>query len=712
MFSRSSIGLALCLGVLFVATGTAAATPNLMNYQGQLDSSGSPISGTYQMVFTIYDAPTGGAVLWTETQSGVSVQNGLCNVLLGTVNPIVDSVFASTACYLGIQVGSDPEMTPRSHIVTVGYAHRVSTVDGATGGTISGDVSIQSDLTVSGKAKIGSLNGNPGAAAFVAGESNLASGDYSTVGGGEDCGAEGNYATVGGGYNSMAKASNSTVSGGRNNITWSQGSTVSGGEENRINGAATFGSVIAGGVDNLISGTGVNQASVIGGGSANTVSGRYSSILGSEGNTIFAHYSYLFGIGGTLTHDSTFMVDMPHIRFGDSLTGYDFPTADGSADQVMTTNGSGQLSWADQSGGGPTSGWEDDGGVVRLEDSSDLVGIGTVAPGDLLEVAHANARGITIAGDADSTSPFLTLVNPDNDSVSILTARDGRAFDFEYGDGNRLMVIENAGDVGIGTADPFARLDVWKIDSPGPVYAVMGTASSLGNASNIKYGVFGNAAADEGRKHGVFGTAYGTGGDKYGVYGDASGGGGIAYGVYGRATGSGTNYAGYFEGNVAVTGTLSKGGGSFKIDHPLDPENKYLYHSFVESPDMMNVYNGNVRLDARGEATVELPDYFQSLNRDFRYQLTCIGGFAPVYVAAEISGNRFSIGGGEAGMKVSWQVTGVRQDLFANTHRIPVEEDKPSAERGKYLHPKAYGLGIERGIDADHQALEVEDDVR
>src|SRR5262249_17366466 len=116
----------------------------------------------------------------------------------------------------------------------------------------------------------------------------------------------------------------------------------------------------------------------------------------------------------------------------------------------------------------------------------------------------------------------------------------------------------------------------------------------------------------------------------------------------------------HINGNVDVTGTISKGAGSFKIDHPLDPENKYLYHSFVESPDMMNIYNGTAVLDDHGEATIMLPNWFEALNRDFRYQLTCIGGFAPVYVAHEIAGNSFRIGGGKSGLKVSWQVTGVR----------------------------------------------------
>ena len=155
-----------------------------------------------------------------------------------------------------------------------------------------------------------------------------------------------------------------------------------------------------------------------------------------------------------------------------------------------------------------------------------------------------------------------------------------------------------------------------------------------------------------------------------------------------------SNIAGNLQvgGNLSVSGTLSKGAGMFKIDHPLDPQNKYLQHSFVESPDMMNVYNGNIVLDDRGEGTVILPPYFEALNGGFRYQLTCIGGFAPIFVAEEIQENRFKIAGGDPQMRVSWQVTGIRQDPYAQANRIPVEKEKPEAERGGYLHPEVYGV--------------------
>jgi hypothetical protein len=162
--------------------------------------------------------------------------------------------------------------------------------------------------------------------------------------------------------------------------------------------------------------------------------------------------------------------------------------------------------------------------------------------------------------------------------------------------------------------------------------------------------------------------------------------------------GASAGLAGDFDGSVVISGRLVKGSGSFKIDHPLDPENKYLSHSFVESPDMMNIYNGNVTTDSNGDALVQLPDYFTALNRDFRYQLTAIGTFADSVVAEKITGDHFRIKTSLPNVKVSWQVTGIRQDAFANRSRIPVEENKPEVERGFYLHPEAFGQPPEKGI--------------
>jgi hypothetical protein len=145
-------------------------------------------------------------------------------------------------------------------------------------------------------------------------------------------------------------------------------------------------------------------------------------------------------------------------------------------------------------------------------------------------------------------------------------------------------------------------------------------------------------------------------------------------------------------GNLTVTGAITAGVKDFKIDHPLDPTNKYLYHSSVESSEMMNIYTGNALLDNSGEAVVSLPKWFEALNADFRYQLTAVGAAAPnLHVAQEIANHRFSIAGGAPGMKVSWQVTGVRHDAYAKAHPLAVEVRKSEKERGHYLHPDAYG---------------------
>lgn len=180
------------------------------------------------------------------------------------------------------------------------------------------------------------------------------------------------------------------------------------------------------------------------------------------------------------------------------------------------------------------------------------------------------------------------------------------------------------------------------------------------------------------------------------MYGVANSG-SVAWGVWGKST---SGYAGYFSGKVEVTGNFHVGGTkSFKIDHPLDPANKYLVHFCVESNEVLNIYNGNVITDANGDATVTLPDYFEALNRDFRYQLTVIGQFAQAIVSEEIQNNRFTIKTDKPNVKVSWQVNGIRNDPYVKAHPVQVEVEKTGAERGKYIHPKEYGVSETLGID-------------
>jgi hypothetical protein len=146
-----------------------------------------------------------------------------------------------------------------------------------------------------------------------------------------------------------------------------------------------------------------------------------------------------------------------------------------------------------------------------------------------------------------------------------------------------------------------------------------------------------------------------------------------------------------FLGHVNVVGDLFVGGTKgFKIDHPLDPANKTLKHCAVESPDMKTFYDGVVRLDKKGRSVVKLPSWFCALNKDFRYQLTSIGKPSKdLHVASEIVENNFTIGG-EPGARVCWQVTGTRQDAWANAYRMKVEERKGARDRGRYAAPHLY----------------------
>jgi hypothetical protein len=244
-------------------------------------------------------------------------------------------------------------------------------------------------------------------------------------------------------------------------------------------------------------------------------------------------------------------------------------------------------------------------------------------------------------------------------------------------------------NVGIGTTTPLDPLDVLPLNTH--LNALIGDPGC------------GNGFAAIG-----FGNVSLSGCNNYALLGDGSG------GTYLNA--SGANSTLHFRisnsdamdidshtnvgivNNLNVGGTLTKASGSFKIDHPLDPANKYLYHSFVESPDMMNIYNGNITTNKRGVAVVVMPDYFQALNCDFRYQLTPIGQFAQAIVAKEISHGRFTIKTSRPSVKVSWQVTGIRHDAYADAHRIQVEEEKPFEERGKYLHPELFGASPQQAI--------------
>jgi hypothetical protein len=270
-----------------------------------------------------------------------------------------------------------------------------------------------------------------------------------------------------------------------------------------------------------------------------------------------------------------------------------------------------------------------------------------------------------------------------------------------YGSGS-TGVYASGGSGGFGVQAYGGTYGVYAAGASYGVYAEGATAvyGSSGAGSGV-YGVSShvNSAAvlGTGGQYGVLGVNARTAGVRgdsgyVGVWGEGADWGffsiatrttGQNYGIMSETLSRTTGYAGWFKGNVRVEGSVQPNAGAISIDHPLDPERRWLSHSFVESPDMMSVYNGTVVLDGRGRATIRLPRYFQALNRDFRYQLTPIGSEAPsLHVARKVQRNAFQIAGGSPGLEVSWQITGIRQDDYANAHRIKVETRKAKAQRG------------------------------
>ena len=361
-------------------------------------------------------------------------------------------------------------------------------------------------------------------------------------------------------------------------------------------------------------------------------------------------------------------------------------------------------------------------------------------------VQASSTIGPGVSGDSQTNSGVFGTTSGSSDSTAGVR---GIAGDMTSGySGIAGIWGESQPDVGVyGTSVSAAGVDGISTNASG-VYGNTGNTTSgysavagvWGDAAS-QVGVYGSSASVEGvygvsaSEDGVFGendqTAYvvsGAGvsghsiGYSYGMYGwsdkgdgslfsggtddhDGDGGRGvIAAGGSGNGTGDGLSaypgdsgaYAGVFGGSISVSGSVNSSTAQLKIDHPTDPANKYLVHSAVQSSEMMNIYTGNVMTDDLGLATVTLPSWFESLNTDFRYQLTSIGQDAHAWIAQEIKDGQFRISTNTEHVKVSWQITAVRQDAYAKAHPMVVEEAKPDRERGFYLHPELFGHPAER----------------
>ncbi|MBN2464050.1 hypothetical protein JXD38_00295 [candidate division WOR-3 bacterium] len=689
--------------------------PQMLSYQGKLtDTLGVPVSDTsYQVTFRFYTAPTGGTSFWSETQT-VQTQGGLFSVLLGSVAQI-ESVPSSGSLYLGMAVAGGTELSPRLRLVGSTYSYlaaRSANADLLQGkDTTALDAhyvnegqtnSVTSAMLVDGTIAAADL-GQMGAAtgqvmkwtgsAWTPRNDSVSSGGSGTVrkvvqSTGVVCSpnpiSDSGTVSFDSSYGDSRYIKNQFAS--NQFASWriagqgscsanSAGDAALKGTNASITGYGVWGSSSDhyGVYGSTVSGRGVCGNSSASGsgvyGLANSGPGVYGSsgsnygVVGnsSSGVGVYGGSSGGYGVHGMSTGSCGVAGQSTN---NDGVYGTSSAPGNAGVHGKSTAIGGGYGVWGEDSLGH---------GVYGVSyDSSGVYGKSSTGSGVVGRSASSvGVTGISMSsyGAYDSSSNSTGVYG-----VSAGASQSGVVGMSHGSGGTGVLGHANGG----GTCTGARGL----ADGSLVNYAVRGDAS--GGSSN--YGVRGNA----------------SGGNSYGLYGEATGL-GSNYGVYGTASGGASNYAGYFSGDVTVTGNLSKGGGSFQIDHPLDPLNKYLLHSFVESPDMMNIYNGNVKTDTAGYATVTLPNWFETLNGDFRYQLTVIdesdgGRFAQAKVVRGIKGNSFIVRTSVPSTTVSWQVTGIRQDPYATVHRVQVEVAKLAGERGRYLHPEAYGKPSEAGI--------------
>jgi len=239
--------------------------------------------------------------------------------------------------------------------------------------------------------------------------------------------------------------------------------------------------------------------------------------------------------------------------------------------------------------------------------------------------------------------------------------------------------------------------------------------------SRLGTGVYGLHFAQTGTTAGVQGESRSRDNGAAGIRGLASGTSGTVYGVWGQIASSGTNSAGvrgdtltgasygstwavWGQGSIRATGNIVGGAKLFQTDHPLDPENKYLQHICPESNEPLNIYAGIVMTDRYGKATVTLPEYVGVINKDFRYQFTCMNVFAQAIVSKEFVNNSFEVQTNQPNVKVSWVLYGVRNDNYMKTYPFQAEKNKEPENKGLYLHPQAFGQPLEKSIGYIPQA--------
>ncbi len=720
-----------------------AVVPRLVSFSGKTtDGNGKALSDLTGVTFSIYSERNGGAPLWMETQNVVSDAKGNFTAQLGATRSEglpLELFSTGEARWLGVRVNGGDEQ-PRVLLLSVPYA--LKAVDAETLGGLPPSAFMPANPASTASGMSSATATSPSAAALPPASSNV-----TTTGG--TVNTLPLFTTT---TNIQSSALTQTGTGATAKIgigTPTPASTLDVGGGATIRGLFTL---PATGTATAASGKNSQAQRLVASSFSNATNTAVNQVFLWQAEPVLndtaapsATVNLLYGTGSTTPVETGLRIG--HKGFIQFAPGQTFP---GSGTITGVTAGT------DLTGGGTS-------GIVKLNlDTTKIPQLAAAnntfagnvnVIGDLREdVSGTNAGTITpgirfgMGNSGEGISSDRTgAVNPNGIDV--------------YTNFTPRLSITHSGNVGIGTTNPTSGMLTAMANSVS-VVAISATGynavtDSGGNGYDAMHVTGGNADPDGEAQPGIglvatggnagfesgsgapgivstggtgggfsFGSAGngGDGGDFTGGNGPAEGGNGVTAiggsqgfydGVGGYFAGTdfagqfgdgvdavaGSGYAGDFTGDLNVTGTITAGTKDFKIDHPLDPANKYLVHASVESSEMKNIYDGNITTDSQGHARVQLPDWFEALNGDFRYQLTVIGQFAQAIIARKIESNQFEIATSVPNVEVSWQVTGVRRDAFAKSHPLIVEQEKEGQVRGFYIHPELYGASQEKQIE-------------
>jgi trimeric autotransporter adhesin len=738
-----------------------ASVPRLVQFSGTLkDTAARSVSGVASVTFAIYAEQDGGTALWSETQNVLADANGHFSVLLGaaTSTGVPPELFGTgQSRWLGVTVARQQEM-PRVLLASVPYALRAADADTLGGlpasafvtktATMPGSTAILTAPQISAESGNGTATsaGLPQATPSGGGTTNFIPiwTSVSALGNSIMFQTAGN---VGIGTNTPAETldvnGNSIFRGSFQLPPGHPATSASGFESHSFQFQAS----------SFNSGTATSNTEAFGfraeplNNNTTNPSAKLDLFFGAGGSAPFTDTGLSFAANGVITFASgqTFPSQsanvnelvLPNTTSATSgvitVGGVPFLSDFGSPTNTFVGGNVGLFtanSFANQNTGvgdlalqelttGSSNTAVGEQALQALTTGAANTGIGIGALHETQTAGFNTAIGdqalaFNTTGETDSSIGYQSGVNSATGSqdtflgaFSGVTA-DGINLSTAVGYGAQVgvsnaLVLGGTGtfavNVGIGTPTPTATLDIRSgagdtLATPSPVISLTNLNTLNTPTVAINFNPSPPPAAVPAAQLLVVGS--GAGGEFQFKARNTSG---VLINTF-----TVDNF-----GNAQLPGELtvdivSKSSGNFKIDDPIDPGGKYLRHSFVESPDMMNIYNGNVTTNAEGLAVVEMPAWFEALNRDFRYQLTVIGQFAQAIVGSEMADRKFSIRTDKGNVKVSWQVTGIRQDAWANAHRIPTEEVKPPIEQGHYLHPELFGAPPEKSIAAAHAA--------